>query len=76
MDGYRGVVLKTKVPGQSSTQFWLKERGVNHDTELFLLPNDSFTLLDTELNNKQLMKYIGYLKKLKLPLQGLEIISL
>jgi pantothenate kinase len=34
----------------------LKEMGTEHDMKPFLLPTDSFTLSNAELNNKQLMK--------------------
>jgi hypothetical protein len=43
---------------------------MNHDMKSFSLPNDSFTLLNAELNEKQILKRT-YLKKL--PAQRLEI---
>jgi hypothetical protein len=45
------VVLKIEVPGQYGMQFRLKEMDTNYDIRPFSLLNDSFTLLNAELND-------------------------
>jgi hypothetical protein len=40
---------------------------LKHNKELFTLPNDSFTFLDVELNDKQLMKYRYSIQLMFLP---------
>jgi hypothetical protein len=67
----RGVVLRVKCQGGSATSFRFKEMGITHGTKPLSLPNDSFTLLNAELNNKQLMKR-AHIKGLTLPQQRLE----
>jgi hypothetical protein len=54
-----GAVLEIKVTGQSSTQFQVGRNGNKS------LPNDSLTLLNAELNDKQPIK-CTYLKGLTL----------
>jgi hypothetical protein len=50
MVGSSGAVLKIKSPRWFGTQFQLKEMGINHD--IISIPSDSFTLVNTELNEK------------------------
>jgi hypothetical protein len=50
----------------------LKQMGINHDRKQFSLPNESFTLLNAELNEKHLME-CTYSESMMLPPQRSEM---
>jgi hypothetical protein len=68
----RDLVLKIKVTGRYGTQFQVEINGINRDMRPFSFPNDSFTLLNAELNSRQLMERTS-LKGLALPPQRSDI---